>query len=90
VAAVWGDPLLHGASFPNLLELSLGYFVMKDRDLDFVLAASPVLEFLTLLGGHLLRLRHLLLVVLLELHHLLRPEVHVGVLRGDGTTGVRR
>jgi hypothetical protein len=29
-------------------------------------------------------------VVLLELHHLLWPEVHVGVLRGDGTTGVRR
>jgi hypothetical protein len=43
--------LPRGASFPNLLELSLGCVVMKDRDLDFVLAASPVLEFLTLLGS---------------------------------------
>jgi hypothetical protein len=62
-AAARGDQLPRGASFPNLLELSLGYVVMKDRDLDFVLAASPVLEFLTLLGGYMLRLRHLLLVL---------------------------
>jgi hypothetical protein len=33
-------------------------------------------------GGHLLRLRHLLLVVVLQLHHLLLPEVHAGVLSG--------
>jgi hypothetical protein len=60
-----GDLLPCGASFPDLLELSLGYVVMKDRNLDFMLAASPVLEFLTLLDDHLLCLQHLLLVLLL-------------------------
>jgi hypothetical protein len=43
--------LPHGVSFPNLLELRLDCVVMKDCDLDFVLAASPVLEFPTLLGS---------------------------------------
>ncbi|TVU33351.1 hypothetical protein EJB05_25163, partial [Eragrostis curvula] len=43
--------LPRGASFPNLLELILGCVTMKDQDLDFVLAASPVLEILAVIGS---------------------------------------
>ncbi|KAL6629897.1 hypothetical protein ACP70R_029662 [Stipagrostis hirtigluma subsp. patula] len=43
--------LPRGASFPNLKELILGSVVMEDRDLEFVLAASPVLETLTVVGN---------------------------------------
>ncbi|CAL4948926.1 unnamed protein product [Urochloa decumbens] len=46
--AVWRFPntadLPRGAAFPHLRELGLGCVVMEDRDLDFVLARSPVLE----------------------------------------------
>ncbi|TVU34393.1 hypothetical protein EJB05_16225, partial [Eragrostis curvula] len=45
---VWAFPdttaLPRGAAFPYLLELGLGYVDMKDKDLDFILARSPVLE----------------------------------------------
>jgi hypothetical protein len=40
-----------GAAFPDLRELVLGCVVMTDRDLDFVLAASPVLEILAVVGN---------------------------------------
>ncbi|GJM90790.1 hypothetical protein PR202_ga07102 [Eleusine coracana subsp. coracana] len=42
--------LPRGASFPNLRVLVLGCVVMKDRDLEFVLAVSPVLETLSVTG----------------------------------------
>ncbi|KAF8670889.1 hypothetical protein HU200_050154 [Digitaria exilis] len=40
--------LPRGTAFPHLLELSLGCMAMEDRDLDFILARSPVLESLVL------------------------------------------
>ncbi|GJN19199.1 hypothetical protein PR202_gb06446 [Eleusine coracana subsp. coracana] len=43
--------LPRGASFPNLQQLSLGAVTMEDQDLEFVLAASPVLEILSVMGG---------------------------------------
>ncbi|KAK3156198.1 hypothetical protein QOZ80_2AG0104150 [Eleusine coracana subsp. coracana] len=43
--------LPRGASFPNLQQLSLGAVTMEDEDLEFVLAASPVLEILSIMGG---------------------------------------
>ncbi|CAL5023567.1 unnamed protein product [Urochloa decumbens] len=43
--------LPRGASFPNLQELVLGGVAMEDRDLDFLLAASPVLETLAIVGN---------------------------------------
>ncbi|TVU33317.1 hypothetical protein EJB05_25127, partial [Eragrostis curvula] len=43
--------LPRGASLPNLLEIILGCVTMNDRDLDFVLAASPVLEILAIVGS---------------------------------------
>ncbi|KAF8696795.1 hypothetical protein HU200_036432 [Digitaria exilis] len=36
--------LPRGTAFPHLLELSLGCMALEDRDLDFILARSPVLE----------------------------------------------
>ncbi|KAL6629982.1 hypothetical protein ACP70R_029747 [Stipagrostis hirtigluma subsp. patula] len=42
--------LPRGAGFPNLQELVLGCIAMEDRDLSFLLAASPVLEILTVVG----------------------------------------
>ncbi|XP_002463098.2 FBD-associated F-box protein At5g60610 [Sorghum bicolor] len=45
--------LPHGASFPSLQELVLGAIVLEDRDLDFLLSASPVLEILTFIGSGL-------------------------------------
>ncbi|CAL4962819.1 unnamed protein product [Urochloa decumbens] len=36
--------LPRGAAFPHLRELGLGCVVIEDRDLDFILARSPVLE----------------------------------------------
>ncbi|CAO2176843.1 unnamed protein product [Urochloa humidicola] len=45
--SVWKFPnteyLPRGAAFPHLLQLGLGCVVMEDRDLDFILARSPVL-----------------------------------------------
>ncbi|CAO2044888.1 unnamed protein product [Urochloa humidicola] len=43
--------LPRGASFPNLQELVLGGVAMEDRDLDFLLAVSPVLETLAIIGN---------------------------------------
>ncbi|XBI46293.1 hypothetical protein VPH35_110580 [Triticum aestivum] len=43
--------LPRGAAFPNLRELVLGCVMMTDKDLDFVLAASPVLEILAVVGS---------------------------------------
>ncbi|PNT66053.1 hypothetical protein BRADI_3g06271v3 [Brachypodium distachyon] len=43
--------LPRGAAFPNLRELVLGCVIMEDQDLDFVLAASPVLEILAVVGS---------------------------------------
>ncbi|CAN6277786.1 unnamed protein product [Urochloa humidicola] len=43
--------LPRGASFPWLRELVLGGVAMEDRDLDFLLAASPVLESLAIVGN---------------------------------------
>jgi hypothetical protein len=43
--------LPRGASFPRLQELVLGAIALEDRDLDFLLAASPVLEVLTIVGS---------------------------------------
>ncbi|KAL6888724.1 hypothetical protein ACP4OV_009750 [Aristida adscensionis] len=43
--------LPRGAAFPNLRELVLGAVVMEYRDLQFVLAASPVLESLAVVGN---------------------------------------
>jgi hypothetical protein len=39
------------AYFPNLRQLVLGCLEMQDRDLEFVLAVSPVLEILTVTGS---------------------------------------
>lgn len=43
--------LPRGAGFPNLRELVLGCVVMKDKDLEFLLAVSPVLEILAFHGS---------------------------------------
>ncbi|CAN6246899.1 unnamed protein product [Urochloa humidicola] len=43
--------LPRGASFPNLQELVLGGVAMENRDLDFLLAVSPVLETLAIIGN---------------------------------------
>ncbi|CAN6271767.1 unnamed protein product [Urochloa humidicola] len=43
--------LPRGASFPNLQELVLGGVAMEDRDLEFLLAKSPVLEVLAIVGS---------------------------------------
>ncbi|KAM0838300.1 hypothetical protein ACQ4PT_061077 [Festuca glaucescens] len=43
--------LPRAAGFPNLRELVLGCVVMTDKDLDFVLAVSPVLEILAVVGN---------------------------------------
>ncbi|TVU00044.1 hypothetical protein EJB05_54537, partial [Eragrostis curvula] len=56
--------LPRGSALPNLQELVLACVGMEDRDLDFVLAASPVLETLTIelrarLASHSLRCAHL-------------------------------
>ncbi|PUZ55971.1 hypothetical protein GQ55_5G256800 [Panicum hallii var. hallii] len=44
----WGFPntsaLPRGKAFPHLLELGLGCIAMEDRDLNFLLARSPVLQ----------------------------------------------
>ncbi|GJM90427.1 hypothetical protein PR202_ga06705 [Eleusine coracana subsp. coracana] len=42
--------LPRGCAFPKLQELVLGCIGIEDRDLDFILAASPVLETLTIVG----------------------------------------
>ncbi|CAM0911791.1 unnamed protein product [Alopecurus aequalis] len=51
----WAFPdtttLPRGAAFPNLRELVLGCAVMGDKDLEFVLAVSPVLETLAVTGS---------------------------------------
>uniref|UniRef100_A0ACD5V8K4 Uncharacterized protein n=1 Tax=Avena sativa TaxID=4498 RepID=A0ACD5V8K4_AVESA len=39
------------AAFPNLRELLLGCVIMEDKDLEFVLTVSPVLEILTVTGS---------------------------------------
>ncbi|PVH65736.1 hypothetical protein PAHAL_1G064900 [Panicum hallii] len=38
-------------AFPRLHELALGAVALEDRDLDFLLAASPVLEILAIVGS---------------------------------------
>ena len=43
--------LPRGAGFPNLRELVLGRTVMEDKDLEFVLGVSPVLEILVVAGS---------------------------------------
>ncbi|KAM0890295.1 hypothetical protein ACQ4PT_027117 [Festuca glaucescens] len=43
--------LPRGAAFPNLRELVLGCAVMEDKDLEFVLAVSPVLDILAIAGS---------------------------------------
>ncbi|TVU00043.1 hypothetical protein EJB05_54536, partial [Eragrostis curvula] len=43
--------LPRGVSFPNLQELALGAIVMEDRDFEFLLAACPVLEVLSVIGS---------------------------------------
>ncbi|CAL4970872.1 unnamed protein product [Urochloa decumbens] len=43
--------LPRGASFPNLQELVLGAVALEDRDLEFLLAVSPVLEVLAVVGS---------------------------------------
>ncbi|XP_047079272.1 putative F-box protein At3g44060 [Lolium rigidum] len=43
--------LPRGTAFPNLRHLVLGCVAIKDYDLEFVLAASPVLEVLTVTGS---------------------------------------
>ena len=44
----WGFPntsaLPRGTAFPHLLELGLGCIAMEDRDLNFLLARSPILQ----------------------------------------------
>jgi hypothetical protein len=40
-----------GVAFPNLHELVLGCTIVEDKDLEFLLAASPVLEMLAVVGG---------------------------------------
>ncbi|XP_047061488.1 FBD-associated F-box protein At5g56370-like [Lolium rigidum] len=42
--------LPRGAAFPNLRELVLGCSVIEDKDLEFVLAVSPLLEILAISG----------------------------------------
>ncbi|KAK3152334.1 hypothetical protein QOZ80_2BG0157520 [Eleusine coracana subsp. coracana] len=42
--------LPRGCALPKLQELVLGCIGIEDRDLDFILAASPVLETLTIVG----------------------------------------
>ncbi|KAL6629981.1 hypothetical protein ACP70R_029746 [Stipagrostis hirtigluma subsp. patula] len=50
--------LPRGAYFPNLQDLVLGAVIMEDDHLDFLLAASPVLETLAIVGSlHNLRAR---------------------------------
>ena len=49
--------LPHGVSFPSLQELVLGAVALEDRDLDFLLSASPVLEILAFIGTVKLRAR---------------------------------
>ncbi|CAM0884049.1 unnamed protein product [Alopecurus aequalis] len=44
------DNLPRGAAFPNLKELVLGFVVMQDKVIEFMLAASPVLETLSVVG----------------------------------------
>ncbi|XP_044952351.1 putative FBD-associated F-box protein At1g05080 [Hordeum vulgare subsp. vulgare] len=43
--------LPRGAAFPNLRELVLGCIVMEDKDLEFLLAVSPVLQILAFHGS---------------------------------------
>ncbi|KAL6888801.1 hypothetical protein ACP4OV_009827 [Aristida adscensionis] len=43
--------LPRGTCFPNLRDLVLGAVAMEDRDLDFLLSASPVLETLAVVGS---------------------------------------
>ncbi|KAM0884196.1 hypothetical protein ACQ4PT_031144 [Festuca glaucescens] len=43
--------LPRGAAFPNLRELVLGCAVMEDKDFEFVLAVSPVLDILAIAGS---------------------------------------
>jgi hypothetical protein len=43
--------LPRGASFPRLQELVLGAVALEDSDLDFLLATSPVLEILAIVGS---------------------------------------
>ncbi|RCV05141.1 hypothetical protein SETIT_1G058800v2 [Setaria italica] len=43
--------LPRGASFPRLQELVLGAVALEDSDLDFLLATSPVLEILAIIGS---------------------------------------
>ncbi|CAO2044830.1 unnamed protein product [Urochloa humidicola] len=43
--------LPRGASFPRLQELVLGAVALEGEDLDFLLAASPVLEVLSIVGS---------------------------------------
>ncbi|KAK1615570.1 hypothetical protein QYE76_021087 [Lolium multiflorum] len=40
-----------GAAFPNLREVLLGCTIIQDKDLEFVLAVSPVLEMLAVVGS---------------------------------------
>jgi hypothetical protein len=52
---VWAYPdttaLPLGVAFPNLHQLALGCVFMEDKDLDFVLAVSPMLEILSFFGS---------------------------------------
>ncbi|KAK3161198.1 hypothetical protein QOZ80_1BG0073740 [Eleusine coracana subsp. coracana] len=54
---VWKFPdtaaLPRGAAFPHLLELCLCYLAIEDRDLDFILARSPVLESLVIYSSQM-------------------------------------
>ncbi|CAL5059797.1 unnamed protein product [Urochloa decumbens] len=43
--------LPRGASFPNLQELVLGAVALEDRDVEFLLSVSPVLEVLAVVGS---------------------------------------
>ncbi|KAM0925961.1 hypothetical protein ACQ4PT_003832 [Festuca glaucescens] len=45
------DNLSRGVAFPNLKELVLGSVVMQDKVIDFMLAACPVLETLSVVGN---------------------------------------
>ncbi|CAL5033563.1 unnamed protein product [Urochloa decumbens] len=53
--------LPRGAAFPNLRELGLCSVVIESRDIDFILARSPVLEIFCL-QGHMYPALHLRLV----------------------------
>ncbi|KAM0836115.1 hypothetical protein ACQ4PT_062517 [Festuca glaucescens] len=44
------DTLPRGVAFPNLKELVLSFVVMQDKVIDFMLAVSPVLETLSVVG----------------------------------------